>query len=436
MIKIDTTTEIIESKGGLLLAGQIATLAGLGKIQSAVMEQAGNIITSIFGLMTEGKTDFESMGDKRGSLFFKESLGLGFVYAKETVRLYLEKMAEDAEGIIKQLRESAANIIKRTRLHGIWIKGKKYIPVDIDTTTMDNSKTKKEGVSRTYQGYDGYHPIFAYAGKEGYMVNCELRPGSQHCQKGTPEFIEGVLGQLRKAQPGERYLFRLDSGNDAWDTLKVIHDAGQGHYCIIKRNIRRENSEDWLKMAKHYGVETEPRKGKKVWTGMIREHPCKGGKVLSEINCVFEVTERKTDACGNRFLIPEIEVDIWWTNLNCDAEKVIELYHDHATSEQFHSELKHDLGVERLPSGKLFVNKILLAIAMNAYNALRLIGQDSIKNKIKNKFKRKRIGTVIRDLICVAGKLVNHAGVLIFKIYEKNPVLPVFLRLNRALACP
>lgn len=28
-----------------------------------------------------------------------------------------------------------------------------YVPVDIDVTPFDNSKTKKEGVSRTYKGY-------------------------------------------------------------------------------------------------------------------------------------------------------------------------------------------------------------------------------------------------------------------------------------------
>ena len=29
------------------------------------------------------------------------------------------------------------------------------VPVDIDVTPMDNSKSKKEGVSRTYKGFDG-----------------------------------------------------------------------------------------------------------------------------------------------------------------------------------------------------------------------------------------------------------------------------------------
>ena len=70
---------------------------------------------------------------------------------------------------------------------------------------------------------------------------------------------------------------------------------------------------------------------------------------------------------------------------------------------------------------------------MNAYNTLRLIGQQSIEPQRQKEHKRKRLGTVIRDFICVAGKLVKHAGSLVFKIYEHDPVLPAFLRLNAAL---
>ena len=90
MIKIETTTETIESKGGLILAGKIAMKAGLLRIKSAFVNNAAAVIVSLFGLMTEGKSDFESMGEKRGSLFFKEALTLPFVFAKETVRLYLQ----------------------------------------------------------------------------------------------------------------------------------------------------------------------------------------------------------------------------------------------------------------------------------------------------------------------------------------------------------
>jgi hypothetical protein len=436
VIKIESTSETIESKGGLILAGKVAKKAGLGDIVSSKVKMAGVIITSLFGLMVEGKSDFESMGEKRLSLFFKEALILPIVYAKETVRLYLQEMAVEAEAVIKQLRESSAKILKQATLHGLWIQGKEYLPVDIDTSTMDNSKTKKEGVSRTYQGYDGYHPIMAYAGKEGYMLDCELRPGSQHCQKGTVEFIRGLMVLLLVIHIKGRLLFRMDSGNDAFETLKETAGAEKGHYCIIKRNKRKESDEKWLKTAKRYGKRVKTRKGKKVWIGTIEMHPRKKDEVLKEVHCVFEVTERKTDVDGNRYLFPKIEVNSWWTNLKCEAEKVIQLYHDHATSEQFHSELKSDMGIERLPSGKFGVNKILLAVAMNAYNTLRLLGQKSIEKKNSKEVKRKRLGKVITDIICVAGKLVKHGRELIFKMNEKDPMLPIFLRLNAALGCP
>lgn len=31
-----------------------------------------------------------------------------------------------------------------------------FVPVDINVTPFDNARSKKEGVSRTYKGYDGY----------------------------------------------------------------------------------------------------------------------------------------------------------------------------------------------------------------------------------------------------------------------------------------
>ena len=205
MIKIQSTTAKIESKGGIILAGKIARKIGLGNIKSNLVKNAGAVIAMIFGIMVEGKKDFESIGEKRESLLFRAAMGLDNVYAKETVRLYMERMAPNADEIIRQLRESNVKIIKQGPLHGLWIDNRHYLPIDIDTTAMDNSKTKKEGVSRTYQGYDGYHPIIAYVGKEGYMLDCELRPGSQHCQKGTVEFIERV----KEHPPFDYYAFHL-----------------------------------------------------------------------------------------------------------------------------------------------------------------------------------------------------------------------------------
>jgi hypothetical protein len=86
-----------------------------------------------------------------------------------------------------------------------------------------------------------------------------------------------------------------------------------------------------------------------------------------------------------------------------------------------------------LPSGKFEVNRIVLGVAMNAYNALRVLGQKSLEGAGGKKFKRKRLGKVIRELICVGGKLVRHAGQLVLKVYEGDPETTVFLRLDALL---
>ena len=47
---------------------------------------------------------------------------------------------------------------------------------------MDNSGTKKEGVSLTYKKFEGYTPLFVYIGQEGYWLNLDFRPGKRHSQ--------------------------------------------------------------------------------------------------------------------------------------------------------------------------------------------------------------------------------------------------------------
>jgi hypothetical protein len=76
------------------------------------------------------------------------------------------------------------------------------------------------------------------------------------------------------------------------------------------------------------------------------------------------------------------------------------------------------------------VNRIVLAVAMNAFNALRVLGQKAAAEAGRKKFKRKRLGKVIADIICVAGKLVRHGRQLVLKIYEGDPIAPVFPRLD------
>jgi len=72
----------------------------------------------------------------------------------------------------------------------------------------------------TYKKVDGYAPIFAYLGEEGYPVHCQLREGKQHCQDGTPEFLKEAIGYPRQIT-GTPLLVCLDVGNDDQENMKV-----------------------------------------------------------------------------------------------------------------------------------------------------------------------------------------------------------------------
>lgn len=432
---IDSTTEHIQSTGGIALAGKIAEKIGFNFPDNESKHQLVHpeIIRTIYGLFIQGRSSFEEITLFRYDPFFKQAFGLAYVPAAETVRLYLERIAEEKDRVLQKISECNVNLLTRTTITPVEVSRRKYIPVDVDVSPLDNSKSHKEGVSRTYKGHDGYAPIFSYIGVEGNMLDCELREGKQHCQKDTPEYLSRNVKIIEKLHLDTPVLFRLDGGNDAADTIRVLAEGG--HFFLIKRNLRKESREYWLDTAKAEGTITCNNDRKTVYTGIHTGCTPASDETLPQMDIVFQITERYIDKDGTTLLFPEIEVETFWTNLFETPENVIELYHAHGTSEQFHSELKSDMGIERLPSGKFAVNSVLLYIAMIAFNALRFIGQTALTFKedlpYKTKVLRKRLRKVIDDLIRVGCKIVYHSREWWIKLWDQDPWLPVFSRLYK-----
>lgn len=90
-----------------------------------------------------------------------------------------------------------------------------------------------------------------------------------------------------------------------------------------------------------------------------------------------------------------------------------------------------------LPSGKFESNKLVLELTMIAYNILRIIGQESLKKKDapgQKKIHRRRIRTVISNLMQFAGHLTEHAGRLVLSIGRSNRWRFTFKRLYDSFA--
>ena len=136
------------------------------------------------------------------------------------------------------------------------------------------------------------------------------------------------------------------------------------------------------------------------------------GKEKRTFRLVVCVTQRTINKRGQHLLVSEIELQVWWTSLDVPSEKIIELYKAHGTHEQFHSEIKTDLDLERLPSGKFDTNDCLLHMASFAYNCLRLMGQLGLTGELApvgHPAKRRRLKTVLQEVMYRAAKFVEHA---------------------------
>ena len=144
------------------------------------------------------------------------------------------------------------------------------------------------------------------------------------------------------------------------------------------------------------------------------------------------MTERTSAPDGQMFLIPEYELNMFWTNLGDSDEEIINLYHAHGECEQFHSEIKTDMGVERLPSGKFDTNELVLELMLIAYNILRMLGQETVsqgKAPVKRAVQRRRLRTVIQNIVHFAGHVTKHARQLILSVSRSNAWAAAFLGL-------
>ena len=402
--------ERLSSHSGLALVGAMLNKTNIQeRLDRVVLPEHkypeighGEVAIAMIGLLCLGKPDFDAIEPFRNDPFFSQSLGLASVPSSPTLR----QRMDSSKGVFNDIiLEESAKLVGQLAPVITPCPGK-LVPVDIDVSPFDNSKTKKEGVSWTYKKFDGYAPIFSYVGEEGYLANLELRPGSDHSQKGTEAFLNQTLKYAR-LMTNAPLLVRMDSGNDSLGNIKVCRKEG-AHY-IIKRNLRQESPEEWLEVARECGELEEPRHGKQVWWG---ERYMKRRGIAEPLRVVFCVTLRTTEANGQALLIPKVEVDTYWTSLDDDPRMVVKLYQGHGTSEQFHSELKTDLDLERLPSGKFRTNELVLLLGMMAYNLLRLLGQESLQEgdaPLRKDVSRRRVRSVMQDLVYLTCRLVRHA---------------------------
>lgn len=272
-IHIEFSDERLITPSGLVFVGQILGKSNfVKKINRAPISDEylqkqiknGDILLTYIGMLCQGKPQYEAVREMMDDPdYYKYALGISYaIPSAETLRQRFDMIGDSLRGDILQAN---VDLFHEMKIEPSALKNG-YVPVDIDVTPFDNSKTKKEGVSRTYKGFDGYAPIMAYIGTEGYFINTQLRIGKQHCQKETPDFLRETIALCRQVTD-KPLLIRLDSGNDASENIGIFMEESYQYNnvsFIIKRNPRQESKEEWLESVRDCCTDIpKPREGKK-----------------------------------------------------------------------------------------------------------------------------------------------------------------------------
>ena len=127
-----------------------------GQIPVSQGIKTSDLLKTMIGLLCIGKSDFEAVEPFREDRFFKTALDVRKVPGSVWLRQRLDRVGGS---LLDSVDELSVRLIERTQAPITPHKG--FVCLDMDTFVMDQSGTKKEEVSRTYQGVDGYTPVAA-----------------------------------------------------------------------------------------------------------------------------------------------------------------------------------------------------------------------------------------------------------------------------------
>ena len=211
-------------------------------------------------------------------------------------------------------------------------------------------------------------------GGDGLLELCSAVGGAAWAMREMMLSPKVACGLKAVAAP-EELLVRVDSGHDSGEFIAELIRLNVRF--LVRRSPRRESPGQLLDSVRGMDPPVCPRPGKAIHRGVRADRSpagCDGHRILM----VIEGVERTVTRSGQRLPLPEVEVSGWWTNLPLKAAEYVGLHHAHGTGEQFHSELRSDMGVEQLPSGRGATNALMLGLSAIAFNCMRDIGQRAL----------------------------------------------------------
>lgn len=350
----------------------------------------------------------------------------------EGVDAWVPEETKGLQGLLKVNQEVASQMIK--------MSGLKSVTIENDATPVFCHKQEAQG---TYKGGIGYMPVLGSIAELGIIVGDEFRDGNV-----PPAFeVKRFFKKCLKAIPeGVKVCARLDGAYYDHDFIKYLNEEtrefGKIEFTITAKKsesiiewIKALPEETWKPLMKmtERGLQTTGRE----WVEMEWTSAEGTRKTMRERSLRYLIT-RKTEQQWELFqesFHSEVEekdrYELIATNRDWRGDRLILWHYERGGSiEHLHDRIKNDLAGGVLPCGEFGANAAWWRIQCLTWNLVRALQLHALPEELKNcHLKRLRF-----KLLCIAGKVIEHARQLILKIKEGHPSFLIYQEARQRIA--
>jgi len=298
------------------------------------------------------------------------------------------------KGGLSGLSSCNRQILKR----GLKKTGKKEFTLDIDATQI---VAEKQSARITYKGEQGYMPIVGHVAETGMVIHDEFRDGNISPSTRNLTFMKSCIAKMPKGKKIAR--FRADSASYQSEIFNYcernnIKFAVGGRMDISVKTIVKElDDSHWLPYQGSSSITCIPHcmnNTDKAFNLIIIRRPWQP-----------DLLDPQADDSKRYVLVA--------TNIDGKAETIVSWYNQRGeASENRIKELKTGFSMEYMPCGTTKANAVYFRIGVMAYNLFKLFKLAAMPKE----WKKHTVQTIRWKFYNTAGKLVQHAGQLWFKV--------------------
>jgi hypothetical protein len=390
------------------------------RVVSSIFGEASIVLLLVIHLLL-GYRELRHLRFYQDDPMVKRVLGLTKLPDVATISRCLSSMdSESTNNLQCMMSDMVLNRLKQLSLA--------RVTLDFDGSVLGTGRFAEGaavGFNKSKKGQRSYYPLYCTVAQTGQVFNILHRSGNVHDSNGAQDFIVSCIEQVRLALSGVIVEVRMDSAFFSDALINVLEDNSV-EYTIsvpferllaLKTCVEKRRKWCWLDDTSDF---FEMRWKPKSW------------KTKRRFIIVRQATQVQQKQPIQLYLF--IPFDYQWefkivlTNKQLTPGKAVAYHNGRGSQESIFAELKSCNQMDYIPTKTWEGNKVYMFSAILAHNVSRelqmmskLPGR-STEEKQPALWQFKKLGTLRKEIIQRAGRIIRPQGKLILSMATNEPV--------------